>query len=98
VAEPDLVIVARFNAKPEKAEALEAALLALVEPSRADAGCLQYDLHRSRTEPGVFLFYERWESRDLWQAHMKAPHLTAFEKASEGLVEDAEILEMEAVE
>jgi len=97
VADPELVIVARFNARPEKAEALEALLLALVEPSRADPGCVQYDLHRSRTEPGVFLFFERWESRELWQAHMKASHLAAFKTASVGLIEHAEILEMEAI-
>jgi quinol monooxygenase YgiN len=94
----EITVVARFNAKPEKAEALEAALREMVAPSRADAGCLQYDLHRSRTEPGVFLIFERWESRELWQSHMNEPHLAAFKDASEGLVEHAEILEMEAAE
>ena len=94
----EITIVARFDARPGKAEALERALLEMVPPSRSDAGCLRYDLHRSRTEPGVFLIFERWESRELWQAHMDQPHLAAFKGASEGLVEHAEILEMEAVE
>ncbi len=32
------------------------------------------------------MFYENWESRELWQRHMNAPHLAAYKKATEGAV------------
>jgi quinol monooxygenase YgiN len=36
--------------------------------------------------PEFFVFIERWESLDLWQAHMKAPHLADYVAATEGAV------------
>jgi hypothetical protein len=38
--------LAFFRARRGQSEALGAALAALVEPTRLEAGCLNYDLHR----------------------------------------------------
>lgn len=71
-------VVAQVKAKPGKEDALRSALLAMVAPSRLDAGCLGYDLHESPEAPGQFMFYENWESKELLDNHLKQPHLTAF--------------------
>ncbi len=39
--------LAFFRARRGQSEALGAALAALVEPTRGEAGCLNYDLHQS---------------------------------------------------
>ena len=59
-----------------------AELTRLVEPTRQEQGCIQYDLHRNNDNPGHFLFFENWETRDLWQAHMGSAHLAAFKLAT----------------
>jgi quinol monooxygenase YgiN len=48
--------LAFFRARRGQSEALGAALAALVEPTRLEAGCLNYDLHRSvdDTMSGLF--------------------------------------------
>lgn len=69
------VIVASFRATAEKADALEARLLQLVPLTRAEPGCVQYDLHRDLLDPQDFLFYEIWASRDAWDAHMATSHI-----------------------
>ena len=33
------------------------------------------------------MFYENWESRELWQVHMSAQHLQDYMAATDGAVE-----------
>lgn len=73
-----LTIVATLTAKPGKEDELLPLLKALVAPTRAEAGCINYELHRSHEQPGTFVFTESWASRELWDAHMKSPHLVEF--------------------
>jgi quinol monooxygenase YgiN len=60
---------------------LEQHLLSLAAPTRAEAGCLQYDLYQSPEAPHEFLRLERWRSLADLEAHKAMPHLRAsFEK------------------
>ncbi len=89
-----LTIVARIEASPGRAELVKSELLKLVEPTLAEAGCLQYDLHQDNDDPAVFLFYENWESRELWQNHMNSPHIAAYARATEGAIANFTLNEM----
>ena len=73
-----LTVIAKLKAKDGCEEQLGAVLRSLIGPTRAEPGCINYDLHRSHDEPGVFIYYENWESRPLWEAHMKSSHLVEF--------------------
>ncbi len=73
-----LTVVAKIRAKPGLEARVQEELLALVAPTRAEAGCLNYDLHRSQEEPGLFLFYENWRSPQDLDAHLQTPHLQRF--------------------
>lgn len=81
-----LTILAQITAEPGKESLVRAELQKLVDTTRAEAGCLLYDLHVDTGRSGFFVFYETWESRELWQAHMQAPHLAAYIKATDGSV------------
>jgi quinol monooxygenase YgiN len=89
-----LTILAQITATEGNEAALRAALERLREPTLAEAGCLFYDLHIDNKNPGFFVFYEAWETRDHWQAHNKAPHLAAFRIAREGLVASTVVHEL----
>jgi quinol monooxygenase YgiN len=43
------------------------------------------------------MFYETWENRDLWQAHMASEHVATFGEATGDMVVSAEIFEMSKV-
>ncbi|MCC6465942.1 MAG: antibiotic biosynthesis monooxygenase [Planctomycetes bacterium] len=73
-----LTVIAKVRAKPGKEQVVEAELRALVAPTRRETGCLNYDLHVSQTEKGVFLFYENWTSREALDAHARSPHMNAW--------------------
>ena len=92
-----LTILAQITAEPGKEALVRAELEKLVPITRAEAGCLQYDLHVDNENPGFFVFYENWESRALWQTHMNAPHLAAYMAATEGAVANFVLSEMSKI-
>jgi len=92
-----LTIVANIKANPDKVELVKAELLKLIDITRAEEGCINYDLHQDNENPAHFLFYENWESRELWQTHMGAPHLAAYMAATDGAVEEFTLNEMSII-
>ncbi len=89
-----LTIVANIHVNPDKIELVKAELEKLILATRAEEGCIQYDLHQDNENHAYFLFYENWESRELWQAHMNATHLLNYRKATEGAIVEFTINEM----
>jgi len=89
-----LTIVANIKAKPDQIALVKAELQKLIDITRAEAGCINYDLHQDNDNPAHFMFYENWESRELWQTHMNAPHLAAYVAATEGAVAEFILNEM----
>ncbi|WP_291985320.1 putative quinol monooxygenase [Candidatus Accumulibacter sp. ACC007] len=89
-----LTIVANIHANPDRIDLVKAELEKLLPITRAEQGCLQYDLHRDNDHPTHFMVFENWESRELWQAHMNAPHLAAYLQATDGAVAEFTLNEM----
>lgn len=89
-----LTITGNVIAAEGKVDLMRAELEKLIATTRAEEGCLQYDLHQDNENPAYFMFYENWTSRELWQAHMNAPHLAAFLKATDGAIEKFWVHEM----
>lgn len=89
-----LTIVAKILAKADKRELVQSELSKLIEITRAEEGCINYDLHQDNENPNLFLFYENWTSRELWQQHMDNAHLAEYMKATDGAVEEFVLHEM----
>jgi quinol monooxygenase YgiN len=73
-----LTVVAEIVAKPGKEQELRQQLLSMVEPTRQEEGCIQYDLHESDEHPGRFVFFENWTGADALERHFATPHLQGF--------------------
>ncbi len=89
-----LTIVANVKANPEKIELVKAELLKLIDITRAEEGCINYDLHQDNENPAHFMFYENWETRELWQTHMNNQHLADYMAATDGAVDEFILNEM----
>jgi len=72
-----VTVVATFQAKPGQEAELKKALIALVAPTRQEAGCLNYDLHQLPEDPTKFLFHENWTSKAHLDAHLQNAHIQA---------------------
>jgi quinol monooxygenase YgiN len=70
-----LVVVAVFAARPGREAELQAELSLAVGPTRAEPGCLRYELNRATNEPGVFFFTETWASAAHHAAHLGTAHI-----------------------
>ena len=81
-----LTIIANIEAKADKIELVKTALLKLIEPTRLEEGCIQYDLHQDNNNPAQFTFVENWVSNELLQKHLNSPHLKMYMQATEGAV------------
>lgn len=73
-----LVLVADFTARPDTVQELTARLLELAEASRAEEGCLYYDLHVHEDDPLRLTFLEEWADDAAHAAHDRTAHLAAF--------------------
>ena len=91
-----VVLVAILRAKAGRAEALKEGLSSLVEPTRAEPGCVQYDLHQGTEDPNTFLFYERWKAPEDLAEHARRPHMQAFGLVAKSLVATRELIHLAA--
>lgn len=73
-----LTVVARMRAKPGKEAELRRELEALIEPTRAEAGCVNYDLNQGADDEAVFYFYENWVSEAALGEHLQTAPLQRF--------------------
>ncbi len=89
-----LTLIAHITAKDDKIDLVKTELKKLIDITRAEEGCLQYDLHQNNENPAHFMFFENWESRDLWQKHMGAQHLKDYMAATDGAIEEFSFNEM----
>ena len=92
-----LTIVARILAKEGKATFIKEELLKLIDITRVEKGCINYDLHQDNDNENLFLFYENWENRELWQQHIQNDHLAEYMKVTDGAVESFELNEMTVI-
>jgi quinol monooxygenase YgiN len=71
----DLHVVGVLTAKPGSEQIVRAALNGLVEPTRAEAGCISYDLFASDVAFGTYITVELWRSQHDLDAHLQTSHV-----------------------
>jgi quinol monooxygenase YgiN len=73
-------VVAHFKPKPGKLDEAHTLLLGFSAPTRAEKGCVFYDLHVNPADPEDLTFIEEWESVEDLEAHGQSPHIQAGRK------------------
>jgi len=85
--EKQFPMVVIFEVKKDKIELIKTELIKLIAPTKAEDGCVQYDLHQDLDHPGTFIFYEIWENKSKWIAHDLMQHVADFKIATKGLIQ-----------
>ena len=60
--------------------------MSLVNPTRSEPGCINYDLHQAADDKSQFMFYENWKSMDDLEKHREMPHMKAFKQKIGGFL------------
>ncbi len=76
-----LVIAGTIRVPPEKLEAFRPHMLAMLEASRAEDGCLVYSYAEDVAEPGLIRVFEAWRDQAALDAHFATAHLAAWRAA-----------------
>ena len=84
----DLIVVATITASEGNEVLVREALEKIVPPSRAEAGCLRYDLHIDLGNHASFVMLEAWRDQDALTAHEATPH---FQQLVSSLAGKAEV-------
>ncbi len=71
-------VVAKLTVVGGKEKEFEAAAKALAQQVNArEEGCLQYELFKSKSEPGVYVFMEKYADKAALDAHGKSDYFLA---------------------
>ena len=79
-------VVAHVTAKPDKIEHTRNALLQLIAPTRAEDGCVKYELLQNEADPTDFAFVEEWASQEALDKHFRTAHFNAANSAAADLL------------
>lgn len=89
---PKIRVVAHLTSKPETIDETRSALEGFIDPTRAETGCIVYELMQNNDDPTDFTFVEEWASNETLDAHLASPHISAFkDRASDLLACDPDI-------
>ncbi|NOI57898.1 putative quinol monooxygenase [Vibrio coralliilyticus] len=82
-----LTIIANIIAKEGQVELVKAELIKLIDKTRAEDGCINYDLHQDNDNPAHFVFHENWASEAALDTHLASTHIADYVAAVDGAVE-----------
>ena len=72
-----ITVVATLVSQADKVDDTQAALSALVAPTRAENGCISYELFQSDDDPTEFVTVEEWSDDEAMAAHLASEHIAA---------------------
>jgi quinol monooxygenase YgiN len=73
-----VTLVPFFTIMKGEVDSVRDAHLSMVESTRAEPGCIDYDLYQSHDDPSVMFFYENWTDPEALRRHMNTPNFYRF--------------------
>jgi len=89
----DLIVVATITAKEGNEVLVREALEKVVPASRAEAGCIRYDLHIDLGNHASYIMLEAWRDEAALAEHEATPHFQTLVQAIGGKA-DVQILKL----
>jgi len=87
-------VFARITPKPRYFKSTKAELAGILEATRKEKGCIQFELHESERGATLYL-YEEWQNKKSLENHHKQPYtVTAAKKIENWLAQPTEVLLM----
>ena len=78
--------IVRFEPAPGSGMEFREELLRVIEPSRAEVGCLAMHAFESLREPLRFAIHSEWEDEAAFDLHARLPHTVRFLEAADRLL------------
>ena len=79
-----IVLVARLKVQANAVDETKKAALGIAADSRAEAGCVNYDIHQAIDDPTVFIWHETWANKAAIDEHFEKSFFKEFFAAVQG--------------
>jgi len=86
-----LMIVVEFEVRPEHRDQFIEVLKAQAQTTRAEDGCLQYDVMLPNNDPKHVLVVEKWRDEASHSAHLNGPSFAKARDASKEWIVDRKV-------
>lgn len=73
-----IIVTAKITAKPGKRDKIISKSRNLIESTRLEQGCVNYNLYASTEDDDVLIMLEQWKNQDVLDSHMQTEHFKAF--------------------
>ena len=82
-----VAVIGQFRIPPQAMEAARPMMRKVMEATRAEDGCIEYNYAEDVLDPGLIRVSELWNSRTQLAAHLKTLHMAVWgeERAALGL-------------
>jgi quinol monooxygenase YgiN len=70
-----IAVIGQFRMPPENMEQARPLMRVVMEATRAEDGCIEYNYAEDVLDPGLIRVSEVWDSRDQLTAHLGTPHM-----------------------
>jgi len=74
----EFVVIAQYRVRAGEEDKVEAALRAMVAPTRAERGNLDYQVFRDPGDPAFFVLYERYADAAAFEEHKGSEHFATW--------------------
>ncbi len=81
-------VTAILKSKVEFTGKIKELLKDLVENSRKESGCKQYDLHQNIGDSNVFILHEVWQNQEIFDFHNSQYYVKDFFELATNLLEE----------
>ena len=82
----EIVILATAKAIPGKVTTLREALMEVATPTRAQKGCIRFDLFQSAQDPHAIIALEHWASKEDHEKHLQGEHVKTLMSRFDGVL------------
>jgi quinol monooxygenase YgiN len=80
-----LIIMGTVRFPADKIKEAKSVMEAMIKGSRAEVGCITYNLAQDLLDPGLIHVSEAWESQEALAGHSQTEHMKAWRTAGAGL-------------
>ena len=70
-----IAVIGQFRMPPANMEAARPLMCVVVEATRAEDGCIEYNYAEDVLDPGLIRVSEVWDSREHLTAHLNTSHM-----------------------
>lgn len=91
-----VILTGYIDVPEDRRTAIDAALPEHVRLTRAEPGCLRFDVVPDQNQPGRFLVSEEFVDRPAFEAHQARVRSSNWGKISEGIPRQYEIVEQDS--